>query len=511
MSFGYLKENFTKFSFRSFRWFAVLTLVLVFNNCGPGFKPLQLGETLNSVSETPTPRPSATPAPTSIPRPSATPAPTPTSTPRPTATPTPTPSATPTPVPTVFPSPTPLPPNSGYKNAPDWVRQLLAGRWTSVSKNRIVDVDAARDPAVNRNYPGSPPWRGCEGIGGIVDDWNGGALASGYGSAGALLVYGGGHCGYAGNDVYGFDLETLMWKRISNPYSNVSETSSTGTYADGSPITVHTFDLVDYHPRTNSFVSFNAYDDVYGAEHVSVTHMLSLDHLVSTNYNPSLWRRSAVNSGGPSMSGGMSCHDRNRDVFWVWEAPSTVVNGSFNNRFSQFDPNVRNSDGTYGTYTNYRGDGSGFQSANSAACDPTRDLFVHAQFRNGDNSRLYVRDLRAPASLSQKIVTVEGAPSVSHTFGLEYSDVRDSVIYWNGGTNVWEIKLYDRGNHQFDRAVWRQISEGGVTPERNSNGTYSRFQIAKYILDGRLVEVAVTVGNAGTRSGEGQVYAFKIP
>lgn len=115
-------------------------LIVLFNNCGKGFKSLQLAELssegckngqgrCNSPTPTPiptsTPRPSATPtatptpqpSPTMTPRPSPTPsatvAPTPTATPRPSATPTPTPTSTPRPspsaTPTATPTPTPVP------------------------------------------------------------------------------------------------------------------------------------------------------------------------------------------------------------------------------------------------------------------------------------------------------------------------------------------------------------------------------------------------------------------
>lgn len=97
------------------RVLSVIALIMLFNNCGQGFKALQMKDS-SSLSLSPTPRPnSPTPIPsaTSTPRPSATPMPTATSTPRPSATPTatptptPRPSSTPTPTPTVAPTPAP--------------------------------------------------------------------------------------------------------------------------------------------------------------------------------------------------------------------------------------------------------------------------------------------------------------------------------------------------------------------------------------------------------------------
>lgn len=102
---------------RFFKYGFVLALVFLFNNCGQGFKSLQIqNQSSTGISPTATPIPPTlppSPSATATPRPSSTPTVTPT--PRPSSTPTatprpsPTPTATPTPVPTVTPTPSPMP------------------------------------------------------------------------------------------------------------------------------------------------------------------------------------------------------------------------------------------------------------------------------------------------------------------------------------------------------------------------------------------------------------------
>jgi hypothetical protein len=400
----------------------------------------------------------------------------------------------------------------GVRPAPAWVASLPAGEWEAISLNTIVDVDSAVDHGYE---PHAAPWSSTEGLPGIIDDWNGGALASNYGEAGALLVFGGGHGGYGGSDVYGFDLAERRWKRLSDPCPEIYDLDdeTPGTFRDGSPIPPHTNDLAEYQPTTNSFVLLNAYISIPNPRTVNVVHLLTLDHLTADRYEPSMWRRSAINTsretyGGGALEGGTSCYDRNRDAFWIWEPPAGWDDeaASYYNRFTRYDPNVR-SEGLTGEFTNYPGDGSGFSSQNAADCDPTKDLFVFTQFRSGENDAVWYRDLRSPERLGRQLEVTNDGPAVGQAHGWEYSDRRDAFLFWIEGDDVWELRIEDDADRNYTRGTWERISiPGGVSPNRNPNGTFSRFRIARFDLDGELVEVAVVVSHVET-----QVFALRVP
>ena len=51
-----------------------------------------------------------------------------------------------------------------------------------------------------------------------------------------LLVWGGGHSDYAGNEVYVFDLGTQRWQRLTEP--SVADRARTPAYPDGNPAPV---------------------------------------------------------------------------------------------------------------------------------------------------------------------------------------------------------------------------------------------------------------------------------
>jgi hypothetical protein len=384
----------------------------------------------------------------------------------------------------------PLAQAQAASSPPSWVSSIPQGTWAAIGKNTISDVDAAKDPAVNPGG-GSPPWRGNTGLRAILDAWNGGAFASGYGSHGSLLVFGGGHNDYLGSEVYAFDMATQMWKRVTNPYPGPFNFPYADTaYPDGSPVPPHTFEFVDYHPGTNSFVLLRGVEDGVASTNATDqfrTHMLDLD--------TGQWRKSRRNGNLGADGGGVSCYDSNRDVFWALGPSST------SNPFTKFDPNVNNSDGTVGAYTNYNALAHEIDAA--AACDPVNDLFVFAAFRYA--GRVYAIDLKNPNGGRVALNETGDIPQKRGAGGWEWSSKRQAFIYWRQGGGVYEFK-HVSGSWSTGTWRWTNLTSGSnsVVPQSmvSDNGVYSRFRIARYGNE----EVAVVVNRV-----DGPVYAFRIP
>jgi len=379
------------------------------------------------------------------------------------------------------------------ETAPAWVRQIAPGTWGQVGLNTLADIDPQKDPSLNPKFPASAPWHANEGQAGVLQDWNGGALATGYGTHGALLVFGGGHNGYLGSEVYAFDLGTQLWKRVTNPYPGpFNWPYATTTYPDGSPVALHTYDYVDYQPGTNSFVLLRSVRD--GVQAGSNTdemraHLLDLD--------TGKWRHSQRNNGLRLSSGGSSCYDRSRDVFWIM--------GPWDSRiFAKFDPNVTNNDGTVGSYTNYSGDNVDIDA--NAECDPINDIYIYTEFR--DTDKIYARNLKNPAAPRVTLKETGDIPSdKANGGGWSWSDNRQAFLYWRRGGDVYEFKLT---NGSWDTGSWRWTkltsSSNTTTPQNmaynNGAGVYSRFRVAHY----DDAEVAVVINRI-----DGPVYAFRIP
>jgi len=85
----------------------------------------------------------------------------------------------------------------------------------------------------------------------VIDPWSGGAFDTKWDN---LIVWGGGHGDYSGNEIYLFSLDSLKWTRVTNP-SNPPAVDV--PYAsDGGPCSRHTYDYIQYLASIDRFCSF---------------------------------------------------------------------------------------------------------------------------------------------------------------------------------------------------------------------------------------------------------------
>ncbi|MEM6990949.1 MAG: hypothetical protein AAF721_10640, partial [Myxococcota bacterium] len=232
--------------------------------------------------------------------------------------------------------------------------ELQPGHWMELSLNTIEDID----PCPERDCSYSAQ----EGLYGAINDWCGGVLASGFGALGGLVVYGGGHQGYYGSELYVFDIDSQLWERYTQPYDNgagsvAGECNADGVYPDGSPCPPHTYDRVEYDPVTNAFVLlFSTTDPVCGGCDSPNAHRFDFDR--------DSWSLGGTHPEPPSGTGAASAYDPNRNAVWLLPA--------YNGQFSRYDL-ATDTWSTHGAYN--------ISIDVVAAIDPGRDLFVAVEGR----------------------------------------------------------------------------------------------------------------------------------
>ena len=392
------------------------------------------------------------------------------------------------------------PANAAGRPAPAWVKEIAPGTWAAVSLNTLRDVDPARDPEVNPNHPSAPPWKDRQSA--VLGAWNGGAFASGYGASGALIVAGGGHSDYYGNEVYAFDLASRRWQRLTNPYASPSFPVTDGVWPDGTPSVSHTYDQVEYHPGTNSFVMLKTQHDNTGGKSSPVVAMFSLDGLrapdsnANRDWNKRNWRLSPRNAENYTHSGGWSAYDSRRDLFWA-------NGGSGTRSFVSFDPKPKADDTRYGRFENFPHRASVTDAV--AAYDPVNDLIVYTTFRNSPEVRAV--ELSQPGAGSDGNVPLTQAgtpPERLSSHGWEWSPARRAFVYYRRGAEVFALK--QQGPDWRTAAwTWSELTapQNTVVPAGESrNGVYSKFRIASF----DDAEIALVVTEV-----DGPVYAFRIP
>ncbi|MBL8025441.1 MAG: T9SS type A sorting domain-containing protein [Fibrobacteres bacterium] len=102
------------------------------------------------------------------------------------------------------------------------VEDLKPGEWYEVPNSHLASV---------------PPG------GNVIAPWSGGAFDT---KRNQLIVWGGGHGDYAGNEVYAFNLDSLKWSRLTNPSSIAGVTGCLPIMPDSQPTSRHTYCGMDY-------------------------------------------------------------------------------------------------------------------------------------------------------------------------------------------------------------------------------------------------------------------------
>jgi hypothetical protein len=124
---------------------------------------------------------------------------------------------------------------------------LAPGHWYEIPNTHLEAV--LPDPL--------PP--GMTGPSSIMIAWSGGAYDT---KRDRLIVWGGGHNDYGGNEIYTFDINSLKWSRVWGPSPDIPDgvdgpdmLCGIETYDDGNPRSRHTYEGLEYIPTTDKFWS----------------------------------------------------------------------------------------------------------------------------------------------------------------------------------------------------------------------------------------------------------------
>lgn len=313
---------------------------------------------------------------------------------------------------------------------PSGLDAIAPGTWYQVPNSALDDAGI---------YP-SPKPLGNLTSRAVMDAWSGGAYDS---TRDRLLVHGGGHGDYAGNEIYAFSIRDLTWSRIWGPTPNnqipPQPATADETYTNGDPRAVHSYAGLIYLPKQDRL----------------------------WRHGGSLW----------SGSGGFSSATWTFDlVKGAWERQADLAGAYIPN--AAYDPQTGHIflekynflwdyDPAADTYTKRSKQSAGYSPTGGAVIDQRTRQFIFW----GDG-KLYSYQLDTyPTSLV--IRTTTGATEVqAGRPALAWDDDAQAIVGWNGGTAVYTLdtRAWTWTKHDADPA-------NTVTPDApNSAGTFGRFQ-----------------------------------
>lgn len=299
--------------------------------------------------------------------------------------------------------------------------------------------------------------RGNTGPVSVMSTWSGATLDT---SAERLIVWGGGHTDYTGNEVYAFSLTNLTWAELTLPSNPAGYGGTSGTMPDGNPASRHTYDGLIFLPSNKKMLSVGGAIATNG---FSDGHAWKFDTVGLT------W---ALTSNNPALNG--ECCGQ----LAAYDSGTTHVfsGNNLQNGIIEYDPGA-DTWSAFGstTLTN--------NTSSSAAVDPIDEIMVSV----GGGAINYVEltgvnkgTVHTPAVSGDTTLQNATAP------GFVWHAGSGKFVGWNGGTTVYLLTPVIGGTwisaaHTVNVAntVTPLCSDAGdcsSTTGHSNNGTFGRWQ-----------------------------------
>lgn len=351
-----------------------------------------------------------------------------------------------------------------------------------------------------------------------------------------LMLWGGGHANYAGNEMYVWDGATGNWGRGSLP----SKTDVDGMVIGGTaPQSAHTYDNNIYLPVNDMFLTFG------GAAIRTGSNFQTMDGTILRRAGPYLWDPAKADPGkvGGSRDSGWNPDNAaqngnmwiDRHDHWTGSEPSSYLNGTTayateNNQDVVYLTADRNASGFPSLYRYTLGDvRNGGQdkweqigvsnhtigSKSTATIDTDHDLYIKtALVRGSYTSDLTIWDLdKANAAnphsnpdIGINLVKEDGSEFVmTGNYGIDYDKINHQLVLWDGqdgGGTVWSTSVItDEAGNIGSNTTWT-VNEIESSTLDHPHGDFATGVLGKWHYDASLGafialdELASTPGGA---------------
>lgn len=290
------------------------------------------------------------------------------------------------------------------------------------------------------NYFGGKDYEFHYFCSGVISAWGGGAFDS---LRNRMIIWGGGHNDYYGNELYVFDIDQLKWERLTDPDLDFEYgQNSVEKHASGNPTSRHTYGGLAYIAHADRFFSHGgalAGDTPGGGDRVWTFDFENLS-----------WEEHGLdNMDTVSRENEYSVYDPlSRNIYLFNLSELWRYNFEFD-QWTQLDNDQ---------ITWY---------AMGITIDTKRNLLISV-----GEGYVSVYDLNAQ-TYQRQLWNTEGGNEIVNAYapGLEYDPVRDRVVGWAGG-DIYALDV--------DTRQWTRIAAPGG-PGGTTNGIYGRFRyIPKY-------------------------------
>jgi hypothetical protein len=302
---------------------------------------------------------------------------------------------------------------------PAALANLAPGQWLELPNTKIRSVL----PAVVQQ--GSPT--------AIVNAWNGGTVDS---ARSRLLVWGGGHSDYWGNEMYALDLGSMSIQLIVPPSSHTSEATCTAALPDRTPTSRHVYDGLAYIAHA---------DRMFATDGSLTPCGYAGGGTWTFGFGTTAWQQ-MLGTGGPTTGyGTMAVYDAATKQVFVKDQADFYAYSLESNTYRKLNASTQSVDYHL-----------------SATIDTKRRKFVML----GDGVK--VIDLATNQMTTLATTNTPALATSKQSPGLAYDPVADRIVAWHGGGQVWALNL--------DTGAWTQVAaNAGPTAAAPVQGTFGRW------------------------------------
>jgi len=256
--------------------------------------------------------------------------------------------------------------------------------------------------------------QGNDGCTAVISTWSGGAADT---KRNRMILWGGGHTDYYGNEVYELDLNALTMSRVTGWTSNPA-LGGTEQQADGRPTSRHTYTNTTYLANTDQMFSFGG--ALAGEPSIGSNATWWFDASALT------WARKDPTTGGHPLGGSgiaVTAYDSNTGLAFIEafdpEAPA----------FWSYNPSTN-------TYTQLNGNVSVDYHLNGVIDTSRKMMFIM-----GGPGQLWAVDISAGSTYafqnwSSQVTGCSGLLNTGYP-GLAFDSKQNLVVGWTGGDSVY--------------------------------------------------------------------------
>ena len=250
-----------------------------------------------------------------------------------------------------------------------------------------------------------------------------------------LLVWGGGHTDYSGNEVYALDLPSASIQRVVEQSPLIGASDCESALPDGTPTARHTYDGLAYIAHADRFfATAGALSPCGAGDPATWTY----------DFTAKKWTMNIDQSPLARFEGVMAQYDPATKLVFVHD---TTALYAYN-----FDTN------SYTTLAT----GLNEDIFSTATIDTKRRKFVFI-----GNDGVKVVDLTTYETTTMATTNTPPLVNVGSP-GVAYDPVADRIVAWSGGSDVYSLNM--------DTRAWSQVASGtGPTASAPGQGTFGRW------------------------------------